>query len=174
MPTTGPASRTGSERLELLPRILEAREIGDGDPPARCDGGLLGAGGGEDGLRRCLQQQLTRIREFVMPGGPIGVRGRLRKLEIAGERFLHRDRIGLGVDDDPLVVGDRPAHVRVGALDRRERRRVSGHGVRHPLALDQAHIRAGRRDDQPVTLDQRDRQHLRQRAGHARNPSNAA
>ena len=82
-----------------------------------------------------------------MPDGAIGGSGRLRKLKIARERFSHRDWVGLGVDDNPLAVGNRPAHVRVGALDRRERCRVGGHGIRHPLALDQAHIHAGGRDD---------------------------
>ena len=53
-----------------------------------------------------------------MAGGTIGVRGRPGELQIALERLSERDGIGLRVDDDPLVVGDRPADVRVGPLDR--------------------------------------------------------
>ena len=75
-----------------------------------------------------------------MAGGAIGVRGRPGELQVALERLFERDGIGLRVDDDPLVVGDRPAHVRVGPLDRCERDRVGRDRVRYPLALDQPHV----------------------------------
>ena len=112
-----PRERAASDR-SCSRAGLQPRQVGDRDPPARRDGRLLGAGGGEHGLGRRLEQPLASVRERVMAGGAIGVRGRPGELQVALERLFERDGIGLRVDDDPLVVGDRPADVRVGPLDR--------------------------------------------------------
>ena len=106
-----------------------------------------------------------------MTGGAIGVRGRLGELHVALERLFERDGIRLRVDDDPLVVGDRSADVRVGPLDRGERHRIGRHRVGYSLALDQPHIATRRGDDQAIGLEHRNREEVRQRPGHAMAPS---
>ena len=113
-----PPSRARRERSQLFTRGLEPRQVGDRDPPAGGDGRLLGAGGGEHGLGRRLEQPPASVRERMTASGTIGVRGRPGELEIALERLSERNGIGLRVDDDPLVVGNRPADVGVGPLDR--------------------------------------------------------
>ena len=102
----------------MFTRGLQPRQVGDRDPPAGGDGRLLGAGGGEHGLGRGLEQTPASVRESMMASGTIGVRSRPGELQIALERLSERNGIGLGVDDDPLVVGNRPADVGVGPLDR--------------------------------------------------------
>jgi hypothetical protein len=82
-----------------------------------------------------------------MTGRAISVRGRPGELQIALECLFDRSGIRLRVDDDPLVVGDRPADVRVGPLNRAERDRIGRQRVGHPLAFDQPHIATRRGDD---------------------------
>ena len=106
-----------------------------------------------------------------MAGGAIGGPRCSRELEVTGERLVHRDRIGLRVYDEALVVRDRPADVRVGPLDRAQRDRVGGHGIRHALALDQPHVLAGGGDDEPVRFDHGDREEIAERRSHEAAPS---
>ena len=82
-----------------------------------------------------------------MSGGTVGGGGRLNESEVAGERLVHWHGIGLRVHDDPLVVWDRPAHIRVPAFDRGERGRVCRQGVGYSLALDQSHVPAAGGDE---------------------------
>ena len=89
-----------------------------------------------------------------MPGGAIGVRGRPGELQVALERLFERDGIGLRVDDDPLVVGDRPADVRVGPLDRRRASTgsaVTAFGTRSH-SISRTYATRGR-DDQAIGLE---------------------
>ena len=78
-----------------------------------------------------------------MTGSAVGIGGRLCELQVVLERLFERDGIRLRVDDDSLVIGDRPAHVRVRPLDRPERDWIGRQRVRYPLALDHA-ARTGR------------------------------
>ena len=134
-----PRDRAASDRS--CSRGVSSRgEVGDRDPPARRDGRLLGAGGGEHRLGRGLEQPLASVRERVMAGGAIGVRGRPGELQVALERLSDRDGIGLRVDDDPLGGrGSSGTRSRRPARSR-ERDRVGRDRVRYPLALDQPHV----------------------------------
>ena len=148
---------------QLLAAVVDHRPVGDGDPPARRDRRLLGAGGGDHRLPGGRQQPLARARRAragrrARSCAAAAIGGRAI---VGGERVVDRDRVGLREDHQALAVGDDPAQVRERVLDPRELGRVGGDRVRDAIALDQPHVAPVGGDDQPVGLDQRDRQHHR-------------
>ena len=102
-----------------------------------------------------------------MPARAVSGGRRFTELAVDLERLVHGNRVGLRVDDDSLVIGDRATDIREGALDRGECARVGADGIWDSLALDQPHIAAGGGDDQAVGFDESDRKQLSERAGHA-------
>ena len=109
-------ARAGRERSQLLARGLEPRQVGDRDPPARGDGGLLGAGGGEHGLGRRLEQPLASVGELVdgrrrgrRPRPPGRARGRRRAPRSSGPGRSARRRRSPGGRGSPGTRSRRPA-----------------------------------------------------------------
>ena len=159
-----PSASTRPAGAQLLAAVVDHRPVGHHDPPPRRDRRLLSPGGRPDRLAGCGHQPPARGGQ-VGPAGELVARRRdLTRANVGRERVVDRDRVGLRQDRQALAVGDDPAQVCEAALDPRELGGVRGDRVRHPVALDHPHIPPVGRDDQPVRLDERDRQHRRERS----------
>ena len=129
-----------------LKRSLD-RDLGaprHGDPVARLDGGLLAGRRGADGLALGLQEAPAGAREVLagrVGGEVVGDRAGDAVL-VFGHRVVDRDRVGLRVQRQALVVGDRGEQARPAVLDRGDLAGVGGDRVGHELAVDDAHVGA--------------------------------
>ena len=170
-----PAAGAGPARAQLLAAVVDHRPVGHDDPPPRRDRRLLGTGGRADRLAGGGHQPPARGGEVGLAGELVARRRDLGRANVGGERVVDRDRVGLRQDRQALAVGDDPAQVREAALDPRKLGGVRGDRVRDPVALDHPHIPPVGRDDQPVGLDERDRQHRPERSNpgghHSSTPS---
>ena len=147
----------------LLDRDLGAPR--DGDPVARLDGGLIAGRGGADGLALGLQEAPAGAREILAGWGGgevVGDRAGDAVL-VLGHGVVDRDRIGLRVQRQALVVGDRGHEACPAVLDRRDLRGVRGDRVGDELAVDDTDVRAVTRDDQAVGLQRGDVDEVRER-----------
>ena len=154
------AARAGASRAQLLAGVVDHRPVGDRDPPARRDRRLLGAGGRAHRLA-WSPPAAARARARARAGRR--ARSCAAAIRVAstvgGERLVDRDRVGLRVDRRGSGGrGSAGTGARTRPRSAPSARRVGGDRVRDPLALDQPHVPPVGGDDQPVGLDERDRQ----------------
>ena len=95
--------------LEQFPGRLGLRAVGNGDPPACSDSGLLGTACAHHRLPQAGEKATAGVGELLSSASMVLHAGVSDAGAIFGERVVDGDWVGLRVDDQRLAVGDLPA-----------------------------------------------------------------